>query len=129
MHYAMLVLFLTYTIRFIFKKEIIVDKTMVEKIQSNPSYQKLVSERSSFAWKLTITMLVVYYAFILLIAFSPETLGAKIVAGGMATVGIPVGIAIIVFAFVLTGIYVGRANSEFDGLLNQVKEDIAKDTK
>jgi len=106
-----------------------VDKTMVEKIQSNPSYQKLVSERSSFAWKLTITMLVVYYAFILLIAFSPETLGAKIVAGGMATVGIPVGIAIIVFAFVLTGIYVGRANSEFDGLLNQVKEDIAKDTK
>lgn len=105
------------------------DKTMVEKIQSNPSYQKLVYERSSFAWKLTITMLVAYYAFILLIAFSPETLGAKIAAGGMATVGIPVGIAIIVFAFVLTGIYVRRANSEFDGLLKQVKEDVAKDMK
>ena len=102
---------------------------MVEKIQSNPSYQKLISERSSFAWKLTITMLVVYYAFILLIAFSPETLGAKIAVGGMATVGIPVGVAIIIFSFVLTGIYVKRANSEFDGLLNQVKEDLAKDSK
>ncbi len=105
------------------------DNSMVEKIKSNPSYQKLISERSSFAWKLTITMLTVYYAFILLIAFSPETLGAKIVAGGMATVGIPVGVAIIIFAFILTGIYVKRANSEFDGLLNQVKEDVAKDVK
>ena len=105
------------------------DKTMVEKIQSNPSYVELVTKRSSFAWKLTITMLVVYYAFILLIAFSPETLGAKIAAGGMATVGIPVGVAIIVFAFILTGVYVKRANSEFDGLLNQVKEDVAKDMK
>ena len=111
------------------KKEIIVDKNMVEKIKSNPSYQKLVTERSSFAWKLTITILVVYYAFILLIAFSPEALGAKIVAGGMATVGIPVGVAIIVFAFILTGIYVKRANTEFDGLLEQVKEDLARETK
>jgi len=105
------------------------DQNLVEKIKSNPSYQKLVTERSAFAWKLTITILVVYYAFILLIAFSPATLGAKIAAGGMATVGIPVGVAIIVFAFILTGIYVKRANSEFDGLLEQVKKDIAKEMK
>jgi len=105
-----------------------VDKALVEKIQSNPSYQKLVSTRSSFAWKLTITILVVYYAFILLIAFSPETLGASL-SGGMATVGIPVGIGIIVFAFALTGIYVKRANSEFDDLLNDVKQDIEKEMK
>jgi uncharacterized membrane protein (DUF485 family) len=96
---------------------------MVEKIQANPSYQKLVTERSSFAWKLTITILVVYYAFILLIAFSPATLGASL-SGGMTTVGIPVGIAIIVFAFVLTGIYVKRANNEFDDLLNDVKKEV-----
>jgi uncharacterized membrane protein (DUF485 family) len=71
---------------------------------------------------------VVYYAFILFIAFSPETLGASL-SGGMTTVGIPVGIAIIVFAFVLTGIYVKRANSEFDDLSNKVKDDIAKEMK
>ena len=104
------------------------DKALVEKIQSNPSYQKLVTERSSFAWKLTITILVVYYAFILLIAFSPETLGASL-SGGMATVGIPVGIGIIVFAFALTGIYVKRANSEFDDLLEDVKSEIEKEMK
>jgi uncharacterized membrane protein (DUF485 family) len=103
------------------------DKVTIEKIQNNPSYQKLISSRSSFAWTLTIIMLVVYYAFILLIAFSPETLGASL-SGGMTTVGIPVGIAIIIFAFAMTGIYVKRANSEFDDLLNEVKEDI-KETK
>jgi len=105
-----------------------VDKATIEKIKANPSYQKLVSERSGFAWKLTITILVVYYAFILLIAFSPETLGASL-SGGMTTVGIPVGISIIVFAFALTGIYVKRANSEFDDLLKDVKSDIEKEMK
>ena len=105
------------------------DKIMVEKIKSNPSYQKLVSSRGAFALKLTVTILVVYYAFILLIAFSPETLGAKLTAGGMMTVGIPVGVAIIIFAFILTGIYVRRANSEFDDLLAQVKDDVAKEMK
>jgi uncharacterized membrane protein (DUF485 family) len=104
------------------------DRSLVEKIKANSSYQELISKRSSFAWKLTITILVVYYAFILFIAFSPETLGASI-SGGMTTFGIPVGIAIIIFAFALTGIYVKRANSEFDDLSNKVKEDIAKEMK
>lgn len=101
------------------------DRATVEKIQANPSYQKLVSERSKFAWTLTITILVVYYAFILLIAFSPETLGTSI-SGGMATWGIPIGMGIIVFAFALTGIYVKRANSEFDGLLEDVKREMGE---
>ena len=95
----------------------------VQTIKNNPKYQELVSKRSKFAWTLTIIMLVVYYAFILLIAFSPETLGASL-SGGMTTVGIPVGIAIIIFAFAMTGIYVKRANSEFDDLLGKVKKDI-----
>lgn len=104
-------------------------KEQVQVIKHNPKYQKLVSTRSKFAWTLTIIMLVVYYAFILLIAFSPETLGAKISPDSMTTVGIPVGIAIIIFSFVMTGIYVRRANSEFDGLLSDLKNDLAKGIK
>ncbi|MCH9740245.1 MAG: DUF485 domain-containing protein [Epsilonproteobacteria bacterium] len=99
-------------------------KEMVEQIKNNPKYQELVTKRSKFAWTLSIIILVVYYAFILFIAFSPETLGTKISPEGMMTWGIPVGIAIIVFAFALTGIYVKRANSEFDGLLNDVKSEV-----
>ena len=103
------------------------DSKTVETIQNNPNYQKLVTTRSGLAWKLTITMLVVYYAFILVIAFSPSTLGTSM--GGITTVGIPVGIAIIIFAFGLTGYYVSRANGEFDDLTNALKEDLKSEGK
>lgn len=118
--------FLTGTLKYEGEK---MNKEQVQAIKNNPKYQKLVSTRSKFAWTLTIIMLVVYYAFILLIAFSPETLGAKISQDAMMTVGIPVGIAIIVFAFALTGIYVRRANGEFDGLLNDLKNDLEMEMK
>lgn len=95
----------------------------VEQIKNNPKYQELVSKRSSFAWTLSVIMLVIYYAFIMIIAFNPEILGAK-TGEGVMTVGIPVGIAIIIIAFALTGIYVRRANGEFDELAQQVKDEL-----
>lgn len=75
--------------------------------------------------KLAIAMLVVYFSFIGLIAFNKGILGASL-SGGVTTVGIVVGLAIIIFSFVLTGIYTKRANSEFDDLSNKIKEDIAR---
>ena len=97
-------------------------KEQVKRIKNNPKYQELVSKRSKFAWTLSIIMLVVYYAFIMTIAFSPETLGAKM-GDGVMTVGIPVGIAIIVISVILAGIYVTRANGEFDKLTKEIKDD------
>ena len=100
---------------------------LVDKIKNNPDYQELVSKRSSFSIKLSIAMLVVYFAFILTIAFSPATLGTPISSDSVTTIGIPIGIAIIIFAFVLTGIYTKRANSEFDNLSNKIKQAIKED--
>ena len=100
------------------------EQVTVDQVKNNPKFQQLVKTRSAFAWKLSIAMLVVYYAFILTIAFSPATLGASM--GGIITVGIPVGVGIIVFAFILTGIYVKRANTEFDELTQQIKEEAGK---
>jgi len=98
-------------------------KETVERIKNNPDYQKLVSERSRFAWRLSIIMLVVYYAFIMVIAFDPSLLGARI-GSGVITVGIPIGISIIIIAFILAGIYVKRANGEFDELSQQVRDEV-----
>ena len=100
---------------------------LVDKIKNNPDYQELVSKRSSFSIKLSIAMLVVYFAFILTIAFSPATLGTPISSDSVTTIGIPIGIAIIIFAFVLTGIYTKRANGEFDDLSNKIKQAIKED--
>ncbi len=98
-------------------------KETVQRIKNNPKYQELVSKRSKFAWTLSIIMLVVYYAFILAIAFDPSLLGAKMGAGVM-TVGIPVGIAIIVISFILAGVYVRRANGEFDAMTQEVRDEL-----
>ena len=99
------------------------DMETVNRIKSNPKYQKLVKTRSKFAWKLAIFVFVMYYGFILLLAYKPEILGASI-GSGVITVGIPVGIAIIVISIITTGIYTKRANSEFDRLTAQIKQEL-----
>jgi uncharacterized membrane protein (DUF485 family) len=98
------------------------DKELLARIQANPSYQELVTKRTGFGLKLTIIMLVMYYAFILIIAFDKSILGASL-SGGVTTVGIPIGMGIIIISFVLTGIYTKRANGEFDDLAAKVKDD------
>jgi uncharacterized membrane protein (DUF485 family) len=99
------------------------DEKVMDQIENSESYKKLVKERSRFSWRLAGVMLFVYYLFILTIAFAPQTLGKSL--GGVMTVGIPVGIFIILFAFLLTGIYTWRANSEFDSLTEQIKEELS----
>ncbi len=100
-----------------------VDSQLIKRIRDNPKYQQLVAKRSRFAWLLSIIMLVIYYAFILVVAFVPNVLGNKLSPDSVISVGIPIGVLIIVIAFVLTGIYVFRANGTFDELARQVKEE------
>ena len=59
----------------------------IDGITNNPRFQELVRERSSFAWTLTIVMLVIYYGFILLVAFGKGFLATKI-GDGVTSVGI-----------------------------------------
>ena len=73
----------------------------------------------------TRDMLAVYYGYIALIAFDKPFL-AKPVGTGVMSVGVPVGMAVIVFTIVITGIYVRRANSEYDQLTQDILKDVAK---
>lgn len=98
------------------------NQELVDKITSHPRYNELVSKRTKFAWILSIIMLGIYYSFILLLAFAPGVLATKI--SGVISLGIPVGVTIILSAFILTGIYVYRANGEFDNISNEIKESI-----
>jgi len=99
------------------------DEALIQRIQSNPKFAELVHKKTTLSWWLSIVMLVIYYGFILTIAFSPETLGTPLSAGSVTTVGIPVGILVILSAFVLTGVYVRRANTEFDQLTKELVEE------
>jgi uncharacterized membrane protein (DUF485 family) len=95
------------------------DDTVIQRILKNPQYQELKAKRSRFGWWLTLTMMVVYYGFILLVAFNKEFLSQRL-GEGVLTMGIPVGFGVILFTIVITAIYVKRANTEFDDLSNEV---------
>lgn len=98
---------------------------LVQRIASHPKYQELKRKRSSFGWWLTLSMMVVYYGFVLLVAFNKEFLSQRLGAGVM-TVGIPLGFAVIVFTVVITAIYVRRANTEFDDLSDAISKAVLK---
>ena len=96
---------------------------LVERIESNPKYKELVSKRNGFGIKLGIFVLVMFYAYILVIAFNKEILATKI-GDGVTTIAFPIALAILVISFITTLIYVKRANGEFEDLTNEIKKDV-----
>ena len=98
---------------------------LTQRIISNPKYQELKAKRSSFGWILTAAMMIVYYGFIMLVAFNKEFLSQRL-GSGVMTVGIPVGFGVIVFTIIITAIYVRRANTEFDELSTAIVAEVQK---
>jgi len=98
---------------------------IVAKIEANPKYHELRRKRNSFGWLLTIIMMVVYYGYIALIAFNKPFL-AQPIGSGVTTVGVPIGMFVIVFTIVITGLYVRRANGEYDRLTAEILKEASK---
>jgi uncharacterized membrane protein (DUF485 family) len=98
---------------------------VTERIQANPKYQELRRKRNLFGWSLAVAMMVVYYGYIALIAFNKPFLSQPI-GGGVTTIGIPIGMGVIVFTILITAYYVRRANGEFDALTRAILEEASK---
>lgn len=98
---------------------------ILAKIEANPKYHELRRKRNAFGWALTLCMMVVYYGYIALIAFNKPFLATPL-GTGVTTLGIPLGMGVIVFTIVITAIYVRRANSEFDALTKDILKDSSK---
>jgi uncharacterized membrane protein (DUF485 family) len=101
------------------------ESEIAQKVASHPGYRELVSKRTAFGWWLALAGMIAYYGFILLVAFNKPLLASKI-GNGVTTVGMPLGVAVIVFTIIITWIYVRRANTEFDALTEQIVKGAAK---
>lgn len=86
---------------------------LIDKVKHDPDFIALRQRRARFAWTLSTAMAAIYFGFILLVAFDPALLATPLGTGTM-TLGIPLGVGVILAAFVLTGLYVRRANTDFD---------------
>ena len=81
-------------------------------------FRSLVRRKWSVSVSMTVLMLAIYYGFILLLAFNGTVLAQKI--GEHMTLGIPVGLGVILAACALTGLYVRWANTSYDKSVNDI---------
>jgi uncharacterized membrane protein (DUF485 family) len=93
---------------------------LVRRVHADPNFIELERRRNSLGVRLSLIMLVIYYGYIALLAFAKPFLG--IIIGGVVTLAFPIGLFVLVSAIVITGIYVHRANTEFDGLTRKIVE-------
>ncbi len=84
----------------------------------DPQFRDLVRRKQKLSLTLTAIIFVVYFGFMGLMALAPDVLAAPT---GAATLGIPLGIGIIIFAWMLTGVYVRWANGAYDAMVARVR--------
>ena len=102
---------------------------MYERMRSNPKFQQLVATRGRYAWTMAAVVLSMFYGFVLVVAFNPTSLGQPISEGSMLTVGVAVELFMFIFFWVLTALYVRRANGEFDSLTQEIVKEAWKENK
>jgi len=92
------------------------------KIQESDEFKKFVAKKWTVSLILASIMLMAYFGFILTVAFKKEILATKISSG--LTLGLPIGLGIIILAWVLTGVYVRWANNHYDKKVEELKKKI-----
>lgn len=92
------------------------------RVAEDPRYRELVRRRGRFGWTLSGIMLAAYFGYVLLIAFDKPLL-ARPIGSGVTSLGIPLGLGVILLAILLTAIYVRRANREWDSLAAALREE------
>ncbi len=97
-----------------------------ERVRRNPKFHELVARRGRFAMFLTVLVLGSYYAFMMLVAFAPDIFRVPLFEGGALTTGVPVGAALIIGSWLLTGWFVNRANGEFDEINQEIVREASK---
>ncbi len=99
-----------------------INSNRVHQILTSEKFKNLVRQRLTVSISLTAIMLFVYIGFMLTIAFYKEFLSIKI--GEYLTLGLPIGIGVIVFAWLLTGVYIRWANNKYDKSVRELRNEI-----
>jgi len=97
-------------------------KENLQKIFQDPEFQNLMKKVSFVSLSFTVAMMLVYYLFILLLAYGKDLLSKPLTDGSATTLGIPIGIGVILSAWILTGLYVYWANKNYDPMVKKLRE-------
>lgn len=97
-----------------------------ERVNQHALFKELVSRRARLVWSLMTIGLVAYFVLIALVAFWPDVLRLPIKRGATTTVGVVLAVAILVLGWIITWIYVRKANSTFDHLNARLLDEVAR---
>jgi uncharacterized membrane protein (DUF485 family) len=100
---------------------------IIERVKANPRYHALTRERSLLGGILSAIVLVCFAAFILLMGFARDFLGTPMAEGSAISIGFPIGFAVALICMICSGIYVWRANKDFDRLIAEIVREASAD--
>lgn len=95
-----------------------------ERIETDPRYAELKRLRRQLDWGLTVIICLVYLAFMLAMGYAPDWLGKPFIQGEITSIGLPIGAAVIIFSFIVTGFYTWWANRRFDTLIHALEREV-----
>jgi uncharacterized membrane protein (DUF485 family) len=100
-------------------------KTTPRDLLESLEFRRLVLRRWVVSIVLSILLFVVYYGYILLIATS-RSLMARRFGDGVTTLGILLGVLVILAAWVLTAAYVVWANRIYDAEVHRLRARVER---
>jgi uncharacterized membrane protein (DUF485 family) len=98
-------------------------KHSAKELLESPDFKALVSRRLVVSNVLLALLFVSYYGYVIVVATAKEFVSQKI-GDGATTLAIPLGVAAIVIAFLLTAIYVSWANKSYDPEVERLKNQL-----
>ena len=101
-------------------------QNVLDRVTANPKFHEFIAMRSRYSIIMAIISAAAYYGFILLVAYNKEFLAQKLGPGMTTSIGVPIGVGVIVFTIILTWIYVRRANTEFDATNEAIIKEAQK---
>lgn len=96
--------------------------TKTNEILQSAAFKKLVKTRWNMSLSFTFLMLFVYIGFLMVVAYQKDTL--KMPLGDSLNLAIVVGLGIIIFSWLITGVYVYWANNYYDESVKEIKKDL-----
>lgn len=98
------------------------NSTKTHEILQSPAFKKLVKNRWNISLSFTFIMLFVYIGFLLVVAYNKDAL--KMPLGESINLAIVVGLGIIIFSWLITGVYVYWANNYYDASVEEIKKEL-----
>jgi len=97
-------------------------KKSAKEIVQSDRFKALMRKRWSVSIILTTLLFIIYYGYILVVAFGKGYLAEKL--GVYTNNGIVLGVLVIVLSWALTGVYVIWANNFYDKEVDAIKNEL-----